>query len=160
MEVFLLRHGTAENGRAGEPDSERALTAEGKYDVQRVVAAAKLAHVCPSLILSSPYKRAMQTANIAADLLDCKGEIVTSDALTPDAGVRQVWDELRTHRDENCVLIAGHQPLFGACASYLLGAPELQVEFPKAALMCIDVDTFASEPRGVLKWFLTPHLTV
>ena len=43
-----------------------------------------------------------------------------------------------------------------AVAAFLLGCPALQVEMKKAALVRIDVDRLAREPRGVLKWMLTP----
>jgi len=159
MEVYLLRHGSAEAARAGGADSERALTAEGEQEVRQVVSAAKLAHVCPSLILSSPYERALRTAAIAADLLDCRVPPMTSNALTPDSDVRAVWDELRIHRDEASVLLAGHEPLFSASGAYLLGAPDLRIEFPKAGLLRVDVDAFGPEPSGVLRWMITPQLT-
>lgn len=160
MEIYLLRHGSAERGSAGTPDAERSLTEEGRYEVQRVIAAAKLAHACPSLILSSPYKRALQSAAIAADLLHYKDQVLTSDALAPDAGVRGVWEEIRTHRDEGCLLLAGHEPLLSASTAYLLGCPELQVDFAKAGLVRMDVENFGTEPRGTLKWMLTPSLTI
>jgi len=160
MELYLLRHGSSERGRVGEPDSERSLTAEGEYEIRRVIAAAKLAQACPSLILSSPYKRARQSARIAADLLDYRGPLPASDALTPDADPRAVWEEVRVHHSESGLLLAGHEPLFSACTAYLLGSPEMQVDFPKAGLIRIDFDRFGPEPRGILKWMLTPYLFV
>lgn len=160
MEVYLLRHGSAETARAGESDSERLLTGEGEQEIRQVAAAAKLARVCPSLVLSSPYKRAIRSAEIAAELLDYSGPALTSDALLPDSSVEQVWDELRTHRDQRAVLLAGHEPLFSACSAYLLAAPDLRIDFPKAGLLRVDVDAFGLEPRGVLKWMIIPQLTV
>lgn len=160
MELYLLRHGSAERGVAGEADSERALTEQGEHEIRRVVAAAKLAQACPSVVLSSPYKRARQTARIAADLLDCSSPVLASDALMPDANPRALWEEIRTHRSEAALLLAGHEPLFSAATAYLLGCPELQVSFPKAGLVRIDMDRFGPEPRGILRWMLTPHLTV
>jgi phosphohistidine phosphatase len=160
MEIYLLRHGSAERGRPGSPDSDRALTGEGRYEIQRVMGAAKLARTSPSLILSSPYKRAFEAARLAAGVLDYKGEIVVTDALTPESGARGVWDEIRVHRGEEGILLVGHEPLFSACTAYLAGCPDLQVEFAKAGLVRIDVDGFNAAPRGILKWMLTPDLTV
>jgi phosphohistidine phosphatase len=158
MELYLLRHGSSERARAGEPDSERPLTADGEHEIRRVVAAAKLAGACPTLILSSPYRRAMQSARIAADLLDYKGPVLASDALTPDADPPAVWEEVRVHRSEAALLLAGHEPLFSACAAHLLGSPDLQVDFPKAGLLRIEFERFVAEPRGILKWMLAPDL--
>lgn len=158
MELYLLRHGSSERGRADEPDSERLLTADGECEVRRVIAAAKLAQASPSLILSSPYRRARQSARIAADLLDYQGPLPVSEALTPDADPRAVWEEVRLQQSESGLLLAGHEPLFSACTAHLLGYLNLQVYFPKAGLVRIDLDRFGPEPRGILKWMVTPHL--
>ena len=160
MELYLLRHGSAALAGAGEPDSERALTEEGRQEVTRVVATAKLAHACPSLVITSPYKRAVETADIAAALLDCKMEILTSESLLPDADPAGVWHEIRAHQDESAILLAGHNPLFSALSAYLLGCPDLQVDFLKAGMMRIDIERFSPSPRGVLSWMLTPKLAL
>ncbi len=80
--------------------------------------------------------------------------------MTPESGARGVWDEIRVHRGEEGILLVGHEPLFSACTAYLAGCPDLQVEFAKAGLVRIDVDGFNASPRGILKWMLTPDLTV
>jgi len=159
MELYLLRHGSAERAQAGASDSDRSLTEEGEHEIRRVTAAAKLGHMCPSLILASPYRRAMQTAKIAADVLGHKDPVLTVNALQPESDVRELWDEIRAHRDQASVLLCGHEPLFSASAAYLLGCPELLVDFPKAGLMRIDLESFALEPRGALKWMLAYYLT-
>ena len=156
MEIYLLRHAIAEDGAPGRPDAERALTAEGRDKLRRVLKRARQAEVAPSLILSSPYRRAMETAEIAAQMLAYPGRIVESRSLVPDGSPHEVWDELRTHRSESAILLASHEPLMSATAAFLLGVASLQVEMKKAALVRIDCDRFGGEPRGVLKWMLTP----
>ena len=116
------------------------------------------AGVEPSLILTSPYKRAVGTAEIAAAELQYKGEIERSGALTPDSSPSAVWAEIRRHRDEASILLAGHEPLFSQTVAYLLGSAHAMIEFKKAALVRIDFDTIGAEPRGVLQWMLTPKL--
>jgi len=159
MELYLLRHGSAERGQAGLSDSDRSLTEEGEHEVRRVTAAAKLGNMSPSLILASPYRRAMQTARIAADVLGYKDPVLTTNSLLPESDVHEVWDDVRVYRDQASLLLCGHEPLFSASAAYLLGCPELLVDFPKAGLMRIDLESFALEPRGALKWMLAYYLT-
>jgi phosphohistidine phosphatase SixA len=43
-----------------------------------------------------------------------------------------------------------------AMAAFLLGSPALQLDMKKAAIVRIDCDRLAREPKGVLKWMLTP----
>ncbi len=158
MLIFILRHAIAEDAAPGGRDSDRALTSEGRDKLRSVLKRASKAIETPSLILSSPYVRARQTAEIAASALGYTESIVNTGALTPDAAPHQVWEEIRTHRDAERILLASHEPLVSQLVSYLLGAPALQVEMKKAALVCIEIVTFRGEPRGVLKWMLTPKV--
>ena len=76
MQIYLLRHGIAEDAAPGRPDSERALTEEGRDKLRRVLRRARSADAAPSLILSSPYRRALETAALAAEMLSYPGRIV------------------------------------------------------------------------------------
>jgi len=156
MELYLLRHGIAENAGPGMPDAERALTGEGKEKLRRVL---KQAGIEPSLILSSPYKRAVETAEIAAGVLGYEGKVVQTRALVPEGSPQGVWEELRSRKGEPAVLLAGHEPLMSALTAYLLNTPALQVDMKKAALVRIDCERVGPEPRGILKWMLTPAVS-
>jgi phosphohistidine phosphatase len=150
MEIYLLRHGIAEEGY---PDSARALTPEGKEKLRKVL---KQSGAKPSLIISSPYKRALETAAIAAEVLGYAGEVERAQALTPDGSTAGVWEEIRIRKNEDAILLASHEPLMSATVAFLLGAPGLHVDMKKAALVRVDVDRFGPQPLGVLKWMLTP----
>ena len=158
MEIYILRHGIAEDAPAGQPDSERALTVDGKKKLRTVLRVAKEAKAAPSLILTSPYKRAVQTAQLAAEVLGYKGDLLRTKALLPSASPHDAWNEIRVHQDAAQVLLAGHEPLFGMLGAYLLGCRDLQIDFKKGALLRVDIDRFHAEPRGVLKWMLVPKL--
>jgi len=160
VEIYLLRHGIAEDGGAGQPDSARALTPEGRKKLRGVLRVARSAGVAPALILTSPFKRAVQTAHLAAELLEHKGELLRTQALIPGSTPESVWDEIRAHKDAAQTLLAGHEPLFSHLAGYLLGCPNLRIDFKKGALVRIDVDGFGPHPRGVLKWVLAPKLAL
>jgi phosphohistidine phosphatase len=157
VELYLLRHAIAEDHSSTGRDEDRRLTEEGKEKLRRVLKRAASAGVSPSLILSSPYKRAVETAEIAALELRYKGDILRVGCLTPDSSPPSVWSEIRDHRDQPSILLAGHEPLFSSMVAWLLGSTRSIVEFKKAALVRIDVQTGAS-PQGVLQWMITPKL--
>src|SRR4051794_14974933 len=135
MQIYLLRHGIAEDAKPGHPDSERPLTSEGRDKLRRVLKRARTADLDPTLILSSPYRRALETAAVAADVLSYKGEIVHSDALVPEASPFDTWAEIRGHKDERAILLASHEPLMSSLVAVLLDSPALHVDMKKAGLV-------------------------
>jgi phosphohistidine phosphatase len=156
MQIYLLRHGIAEDAQPGHSDADRALTGEGRDKLQRVLKRAEAAGVEIEELLSSPLKRAIETAEEAAGILRFRSKIVKTKALTPDASPVDVWEEIRARREIRSLLMASHEPLMSSTAAFLLDAPALQVDMKKAALLRIDCDRFGPQPRGVLKWMLTP----
>jgi len=156
MQIYLLRHAIAEVAQAGQSDADRALTAEGKEKLRRVLRRAAAAGAQPSSIVSSPLRRAIETATVAAEALGYKGKIVEWRALLPEVSPYDVWEEIRRHSEEPAILLAGHQPQMSAMTACLLGTPALEVDMKKAALVRIDCERIAREPKGMLKWMLTP----
>jgi len=156
MQIYLLRHGIAEDAKPGQPDTERALTDEGRDKLRRVLKRARTADLDPSLILASPYRRAIETAAVAAEVLAYKGEIVRTSALVPEASPSDAWEEIRHRKDERAILLASHEPLMSSLVAFLLDSPALHVDMKKAALVRIDCDRFGPKAAGVLKWMLTP----
>jgi phosphohistidine phosphatase len=160
MEIYLLRHAIAEERRPGRSDEQRALTEEGRRKLRPVLDRARAAGAAPSVILSSPYVRAVATAEMAAEVLGCQAPVIRTNALTPDSSPDVVWREICDHRGERAILLAGHEPLLGEVAGYLLGCPELTIDFKKGALLRVDLEDSARRPHGTLQWLLTPKLAV
>ncbi|MEQ1883846.1 MAG: phosphohistidine phosphatase SixA [Bryobacteraceae bacterium] len=158
MEIYFLRHGIAEDHAPSGRDADRRLTDEGRQKLRRVLERAHQAGVAPSLILTSPFKRAMETAEIAARELGYEGKLVRTFALVPSGSPQEVWEEVRLHRDEGSILLAGHEPLFSATVSYFLGSAREIVQFRRGAMVRIDVETFGGAPAGLLQWMLTAKL--
>ena len=156
MQIYLLRHGIAEDAKPGHPDTERPLTAEGREKLRRVLKRARTADLDPSLILSSPYRRAIETAAVAAEVLAYKGEIVRTRALVPESSPFDAWEEIRNRKDERAILLSSHEPLMSSLAAFLLDSPAFHVDMKKATLVRIDCDRFGPKAAGVLKWMLTP----
>ena len=157
MQVHLLRHGTAEDIQAGSSDFARKLTPAGRDEVRYAIEGVRPA-ISPTLILSSPFARAVETAQIAAEVAGYTGNIVRTEALEPNASPHLVWQEIRSRPDELQILLAGHEPLLSQLTAYLLNCPTLHVDMRKATLVRIDIDRFEGKPYGLLKWFLPPDL--
>jgi phosphohistidine phosphatase len=156
MQIYLLRHGIAEDAAPGRPDSERPLTSEGREKLRRVLKRARSADCAPSVILSSPYKRAVETSAVAAEVLAYENQVVKVPSLVPEGSPEEVWQEIRRRPNERAILLSSHEPLMSTMVAFLLDSPALLVDMKKAALVRIDCERLGPRPKGVLKWMLTP----
>src|ERR1700682_1760403 len=110
MQMYILRHGIAEDAAPGGSDADRALTREGKEKLRRVLQCAHAAGVRPSLIMTSPLQRALETAELPAYTLTVKRHFTKTSTLSPRSSPQRVWTEVRGHATDH-LLIAGHEPL-------------------------------------------------
>lgn len=159
MELYLLRHGIADNDSPTGRDSDRQLTAEGRRKLRQILQRAAEAGVKPDLILTSPYARARQTAEIAKEVLNCPQELQLTESLVPEAEPQDLWLEIRTqHGGLRSLMVVSHQPLMGRSTGYLLRCAELIVDFKKGGIVRIDIDHLGATPHGLLRWMLVPKL--
>jgi len=158
MQVYLLRHGIAEEGGPTISDADRSLTPEGRRKLRHVLTHLADSGIKVDLIISSPLKRAHQTAEIARSCMKCKNDVLLTRALVPGANPEAVWQEIRAHSDHESLMLVGHNPLFSYLGGYLMAAQNLQVDFKKGAVMCLDFETLGPKPRGTLRWYLTARL--
>ncbi len=101
VELYLLRHGIAEQQATSGRDIDRSLTADGIAKLR--VGLERSGAAPPALIVASPYLRAQQTARIAAERWGYKNGIATSSRLTPDSSPKAVWQEVRELEDVSAV---------------------------------------------------------
>jgi phosphohistidine phosphatase len=144
MEVYILRHGEAEERESSRADGDRKLKV------------ARGAEAAPDLILTSPLRRAQETAAIAAEVLGCK-RVVETRHLLPGASPELVWKEIGSDHKVEKILLAGHQPHLGSLIGLLLEAP-VMVDLKKSAMVRIATKGKFGPPRGVLKWMITAKL--
>jgi phosphohistidine phosphatase len=123
-DLVLLRHGHARSLReAGVPaDSLRPLSDLGEKEVMEAAGRLKAEGFSPGLIISSPFTRAVRTAELAASLWP-SAKRGTSDALS-DGPVQEILDLAAA---ESSVLLVGHQPLLGMTAGFLAGEAALDL---------------------------------
>ena len=110
MNVYILRHGLAvEPGTAGyAKDSERPLLPRGERKIRKIAQAMQALELNLDLILSSPYLRARQTAEIVAKIYGSRRNIELSEALTPGGNPRQLLESLaRLKPEPRDVLLVG-----------------------------------------------------
>jgi len=117
MELILWRHAEAEDAVGGD-DMGRALTRHGRRQAERVGEWLAKRLSDDWLVLSSPAKRAVQTAKGLERAFEERPR------LGPGAGPKEILAEAGWPRNERPVVIVGHQPTLGEVASELLGTDD------------------------------------
>jgi phosphohistidine phosphatase len=120
MRVYLIRHGAAEQRRAGADDSERELTADGAREVARVAKRLGKLGVAFDRLLTSPYARARQTAELLVEG-GLAGTAERHEAMVPPGDFEAVLSMILAGRTAGAAAIAlvGHEPTLSAWAGVL-----------------------------------------
>jgi len=161
MELYLLRHAIAvERGTPGyEMDSKRPLTPDGEEKMERIAEGMRALDLSLNLILSSPYIRARQTADIVAKVFNAQKKMETSVNLAPDGDPKKLISELReSYGSPESILLVGHEPCMSDLASVLLtGRSGLSLVMKKGGLCKLTVDSLQYGRCATLEWLLTPR---
>ena len=160
MQLFIVRHGIAidrEDPRC-PPDPERYLTEEGVEKTKQVAKGVTALGVAGDLLLTSPYVRAAQTAEIFASALDYpKQKIRRTDLLLPGAEPSQLFRELAKEKQALNVFLFGHAPQLDDLITAAVGSKRHVTGLKKAGVAFVELKRL-SPPIGQLVWLATPRL--
>jgi phosphohistidine phosphatase len=157
MILYLVRHAIAEEGIAGMADKDRELTGEGIAKMKKAAAGLNALEAIPELILSSPYVRAVQTAEILREAFGGKPAVKCIDALVPYGSRSELYREVRACGKTRAVMLVGHQPSLGEIAAEIIcGSHARPYELKKGGACAIAIDRFEPAPAGTLLWFIPP----
>jgi len=157
MQLYIMRHGIAiERDHPDCPDEpERFLTPEGIERTRQAARGLLALEVEVSTLLSSPYRRAVETAEIAAEVLELpKRTIRKTDALLPSAHPGEILKELRDLKVESAMCF-GHAPQLDEIIAYCLGGSGEPTALKKAGVALLEMATLVP-PKGQLVWLMTP----
>ena len=175
MKLYLVQHAKA---ALKQVDPERPLTEEGRQDIQRVAAFIKPLNLCVDYLWHSGKRRAVQTAEILAEVVEINKTQTIHDGLGPNDDVAVIRSELASAeprktngnlRGQQDVMIVGHLPFLSKLASLLLGGSEPRpcergegesantVAFKQGGIVCL---RRGEENRWQIDWMVTPELLV
>ncbi|HSM18286.1 MAG TPA: histidine phosphatase family protein [Gemmatimonadales bacterium] len=142
-------------------DTMRPITEKGRATQQRV---GRYLHACgivPTLILSSPWLRAMQTAELLADAFPeaARPTIVPCPPLTGSPNLRALARVVEHPAAGATLAFVGHQPWLGQLASALLtgSATAMELDFPKSGVVGIEA-SHIGRGKGSLRFFIRPPM--
>ena len=145
VHLYLVRHAVAEDrGPAWPDDALRPLTDDGAKRWRRQAAGLAAIDARPDLILTSPYTRARQTADLLAAAFAKKPKVMELPALQPGAKPREALRMLEPDPRRTSLALVGFKT---------------PPEFKKGAVARIDVAILPPPAgSGALQWWLTPKI--
>lgn len=164
MKLLLIRHAPAENAlawaTAGRDDAERPLTEGGRQRMARI--ASVLARLEPDLdyILSSPLRRAVETAQILSSALPGEARIELAPELAPGGDPWARMEELvASPPPSQLVAMVGHAPDLPLLAGRLLsGVSRAALELKKGGAALFELGDRLDPHRTQLLWAIPPGI--
>ena len=163
MNLYVIRHAIAvdEGTSEYESDSQRPLTDKGRKKMRQIAKGLRALGVEFDLILSSPYIRAKETAEILADVFKMKKKIAFSENLVPMADPELLIPEVSEKYFVDSIALVGHEPHLSALIGLLTTEnTKLEITLKKGGVCYLSADDLHHEHRATLEWLLTPGILV
>ena len=127
-DLVLLRHGIAEPRLAGLDHPDRSLTSAGRQRTRLVMATLVQRGLRLDRLISSPYRRALQTAELAVEAGLAPG-LAVDERLEPGGALETLLTPF-----DGCIGLVGHEPDLGDLACGLLGCAPGALVLKKAGV--------------------------
>lgn len=163
MNIYIIRHAIAvdEGTPEYEQDSDRPLTDKGRKKMRQIAKGLRTLGIEFDLILSSPYVRARETAEIVADIFKIKKKIAFSENLIPMADPELLIPEVMEKYPIDSIALVGHEPHLSTLIGLLTTEnTKLDVTLKKGGVCYLSADNLHHEHRATLEWLLTPGILV
>jgi len=157
--LYLMRHGLAIDQEDPEcpPEAERYLTTKGIEKTRAAAQGLARLGIQPDGLLTSPYLRAVQTAELVCEALALPpAKLRRSDALLPEADPGDLFRELGRLRSRE-IICFGHAPNLDLVIAHTLGAGRTVTHLKKAGIAYLELASFSSG-KGSLIWLAPPRL--
>ena len=157
MTIYFLRHANAGKGLANpKMDEKRALDTDGIEQCGIVGRALTAMDVQVDMIISSPLKRAAQTASLVGNELSYEGKLQFEDALRPGAVFADFRRMLEKYAKQEAIMVVGHNPNLSEFLGRILSETgcEAGADLKKGAVAKVEVE----RNSAMLQWCLTPKV--
>jgi phosphohistidine phosphatase len=157
MIVYFLRHASAGQSLSNpQRDERRALDEEGALQARYIGSMLANLDVQVEQIVSSPLKRARQTASIVANELAFEGAVQVDEALRPQAQLGDFQALLSRLRKYETVMVVGHNPSLNEFLNKIVaaGTGSARIDLKKSTVAKVDI----AGRSGTLGWLVTPKI--
>jgi phosphohistidine phosphatase len=151
VRLYLVRHATSESGDSpGMDDADRRLVEQGRSESRLAAQALSRMEARPTLVVTSPLRRAVETARPIAAMLDVP--LVEDRLLRPGLDTAAFAAVIDRHPDHADLALVGHEPDLSELVRYLTGG---RVAMPKGGVARVDVASLRAG-TSELRWLLRP----
>ena len=161
MDLFVLRHGEAgKTIPSGSSDSKRPLIVTGEKEIVIISKALRKMGVRLDVILTSPLKRARQTADIVAKEFKAQNKLRQMRELSPEGDKKALYQNLSSLKEGTTILLVGHSPYLSEMVSEIVSNDSsVRLGLKKGGIVRIRVTATAPKLKGELKWLISPRLS-
>lgn len=154
MILYFLRHASAGSHKADpRKDEKRALDENGIEQCGIVGRALAALDVHVDLAITSPLKRAAQTAALVANEIGYEGKLVMDASLRPEGSYENFRKLLERSAGRDAIMVVGHNPNLSEFLARLIGARSGgAVDLKKGAVAKVEFD----QKRPTLEWCVSP----
>jgi phosphohistidine phosphatase len=163
MNLYIIRHAIAvdEGTPEYEDDSLRPLTDKGRKKMRQIAKGLRALGVDFDLILSSPYDRSKETAEILADVFKVKSDVAFSDNLVPMGDPDLLIAEMNEKYNASSMALVGHEPFLSALIGLLVSEnANIDMTLKKGGVCRLSIDDLHHTRKATLEWLLTPGILV
>jgi phosphohistidine phosphatase len=157
MIIYFVRHASAGESLSNpKKDEKRPLDADGIEQCGIVGRALAALNVQPDVVISSPLKRATQTASLVGNELGYEGKLQLEPAMRPEASFADFRRILEKYSRHESIMVVGHNPSITDFLARLIAKSgcEAQVDFKKGAVARAETARHSAN----LNWFFTPKM--
>ena len=157
MIIYFVRHASAGQRKdSPKKDEKRALDAEGVHQCTQMGRILASLDTNVEAVISSPLKRATQTAALVANEIGYEGKLYLENALRPEAKYDAFRDMLRKYSKSDAVMLVGHNPNFSEFLGQLVSenGGRAHVDLKKGAVAKVE----SEQKKFVLGWLVTPRI--
>jgi phosphohistidine phosphatase len=157
MIIYFLRHANAgERLSNAKKDEKRALDKDGIEQCGIVGRALAALDVQVDTMISSPLKRAAQTASLVGNEISYEGKLQLEPALRPGATFSDFRRLLEKYARQETIMVVGHNPNLSEFLGRIVSEAgcEAGIELKKGAVARVEM----GRNTAVLQWCLTPRL--
>jgi phosphohistidine phosphatase len=157
MVIYFLRHASAGQHLINPAkDDKRPLDSEGIRQCGYIGRACSAMDLQIDLVISSPLKRALQTATLVATEMGYDSKISVDRALLPNADYNSFRELIARHARTDSIMVVGHNPSLSDFLSRTVSARagKAEIDLKKGAVARVEVEG----KQATLQWLVTPKM--